>query len=295
MGPHFRELFRSPRTPVWETSGLTREHAIQEFMQITDVEKAKKEIEKVVKQRLLNTAGDRRIPWLEQKKRMRYLSNALDFAEMKHSGQERISKEPYVLHPYNVAYMIAIDPDIQAADLPAAVAVAANHDVLEDTRTSIQELKSFIGEEPTSYIIPLSYKIKIFNEIPFMLDSELARIGDNPKTKDEEMLVRWATIDHGPDMDEARRELMVQAHSEWLKELPPFVAKVKAYDNTHNFETLPELGVPGRHPSLEAKITRMWDRKLREAPKHILPAAAGVAAGMLLKSIQNARERRKTR
>ena len=68
------------------------------------------------------------------------LRKAYIFSAVEHKGQVRASGEPYLVHPLNVAYILA---DMRLDE--TSIAVGLLHDVLEDTLTTketLQELSS---------------------------------------------------------------------------------------------------------------------------------------------------------
>jgi len=72
---------------------------------------------------------------------MQLLEKAYNFAEEKHSAQTRESGEEYIIHPLNVALILAnlkLDAETYAA--------ALLHDVVEDTGVTIDEIKENFGE-----------------------------------------------------------------------------------------------------------------------------------------------------
>ncbi|MEJ7553456.1 MAG: bifunctional (p)ppGpp synthetase/guanosine-3',5'-bis(diphosphate) 3'-pyrophosphohydrolase, partial [Aquificaceae bacterium] len=70
------------------------------------------------------------------------VKKAIEFIEEKHAGQYRKSGEPYVVHPLEVAIILAeLDMDIDT------VVAGLLHDVLEDTETTYEELKENFGKD----------------------------------------------------------------------------------------------------------------------------------------------------
>ena len=70
------------------------------------------------------------------------ISRAYKFAEERHEGQFRRSGEPYIEHPINVALLLlelGLDDD--------CISAALLHDVVEDTETTLDEVKSQFGSE----------------------------------------------------------------------------------------------------------------------------------------------------
>jgi guanosine-3',5'-bis(diphosphate) 3'-pyrophosphohydrolase len=70
------------------------------------------------------------------------IRRAYDYSARMHVEQKRKSGEPYVIHPLNVALIIAQ----LRMDLPSVV-TGLLHDVIEDTGASLDEVKGLFGEE----------------------------------------------------------------------------------------------------------------------------------------------------
>jgi GTP diphosphokinase / guanosine-3',5'-bis(diphosphate) 3'-diphosphatase len=70
------------------------------------------------------------------------IRRAYDFSAKVHQGQKRLSGEPYLIHPMAVAGIIA---DLKL-DVPSVVA-GLLHDTVEDTLTSLDELRDLFGRE----------------------------------------------------------------------------------------------------------------------------------------------------
>lgn len=80
--------------------------------------------------------------YLSKPKHLQLIRRAFEYAKKKHEGQFRKSKEPYIIHPRDVAITLAeyeVDPNTIVAGLL--------HDILEDTDTTYEEIKSEFGEE----------------------------------------------------------------------------------------------------------------------------------------------------
>ena len=70
------------------------------------------------------------------------VKKAYEFAEKAHRGQYRKSGEQYIIHPVQVAGILA---DLEMD--PSTVAAGFLHDVVEDTNVSIEEIKQEFGNE----------------------------------------------------------------------------------------------------------------------------------------------------
>lgn len=85
------------------------------------------------------------------------IEKVIEFAMAKHAGQERKhSGLPYIIHPIGVLQIIGTDWNISDTELWKATIC---HDVLEDTDTSFDELKSIIGEGPALVVKELTFEI----------------------------------------------------------------------------------------------------------------------------------------
>ena len=70
------------------------------------------------------------------------IKRAFDYAAKLHEGQYRISEEPYIIHPVEVA-KILIDVMVDKNTIIAALL----HDVIEDTDTKPEEIKELFGDD----------------------------------------------------------------------------------------------------------------------------------------------------
>ena len=73
---------------------------------------------------------------------IKQIEKAYLFAKKLHEGQYRISEEPYIIHPVEVA-KILVDLKVDTHTLMAAFL----HDILEDTDTKPEEIKELFGED----------------------------------------------------------------------------------------------------------------------------------------------------
>ncbi|MBQ2111924.1 MAG: bifunctional (p)ppGpp synthetase/guanosine-3',5'-bis(diphosphate) 3'-pyrophosphohydrolase [Bacteroidales bacterium] len=71
------------------------------------------------------------------------LRSAFEFAREAHSPQKRKSGEPYIIHPVNVARIVAEELELGADPVIAAFL----HDVVEDTSYTIEDIRERFGDE----------------------------------------------------------------------------------------------------------------------------------------------------
>ena len=85
--------------------------------------------------------------FLKKQKNIDLIMDAYELAKEKHEGQFRKSKDPYIQHPLEVAYMLA---EIQSS--PSTIAAGLLHDILEDTEVTKEELTAKFGEDVVNIV-----------------------------------------------------------------------------------------------------------------------------------------------
>ena len=71
------------------------------------------------------------------------ITNAFKFAYEAHKNDKRASGEPFITHPYDVALILAKEIPLDAVSIAAALL----HDVVEDTKFTIKDIKAEFGDE----------------------------------------------------------------------------------------------------------------------------------------------------
>ena len=84
------------------------------------------------------------------------LQRAYVFSAKVHDGQERLSGEPYLVHPLEVAGILV---DMRMDDV--SVAAALLHDTLEDTLATLEEIQRLCGEQVAFLVEGLTKIAKI--------------------------------------------------------------------------------------------------------------------------------------
>ena len=85
---------------------------------------------------------------------------AYEFASKNHSEQNRLSGEKYIIHPLEVAYILA---DLEMDD--STICAALLHDVVEDTEVTNGDIVQEFGEEIAEMVAGVTKlrKIAIYN------------------------------------------------------------------------------------------------------------------------------------
>jgi len=91
------------------------------------------------------------------------LRKAYIFSAVEHKGQTRASGEPYLIHPLEVANLLA-----EMRMDPTCVAVGLLHDVLEDTLTEPDRIKEYFGED----VLHIVEGVTKISKIPFSSSEE---------------------------------------------------------------------------------------------------------------------------
>ncbi len=81
------------------------------------------------------------------------------FSALHHRGQKRASGEPYLIHPLEVADLLA---DMRLDDV--SVSTGLLHDVVEDTLVDLETLRSYFGDEIT-YLVDGLTKIALISNL----------------------------------------------------------------------------------------------------------------------------------
>ncbi|HRT69350.1 MAG TPA: bifunctional (p)ppGpp synthetase/guanosine-3',5'-bis(diphosphate) 3'-pyrophosphohydrolase [Bacilli bacterium] len=85
--------------------------------------------------------------YLKNPKNIALIKDVYEVANEKHFGQFRKSKDPYIQHPLEVAYMLA---ELRAS--PATIAAGLLHDILEDTDVDRGDLENRFGKDIVSIV-----------------------------------------------------------------------------------------------------------------------------------------------
>ena len=85
--------------------------------------------------------------YIKNKEELVEIRKAYDFANTKHFGQKRATGEDYIIHPLNVAYILA---EIHADS--KTIEAALLHDTIEDCNVTKKELEELFGLEVTKLV-----------------------------------------------------------------------------------------------------------------------------------------------
>lgn len=105
--------------------------------------------------------------YINDEQQLSVINKAYDFAVLKHTGQYRKSGEPYIIHPLNVALILAkIFADYET------ISAALLHDVLEDCDCSVEEMEDALGVNITRLVTGVTRlsRINFSTENDYLID-----------------------------------------------------------------------------------------------------------------------------
>jgi RelA/SpoT family (p)ppGpp synthetase len=141
------------------------------------------------------------------------IRRAYAMAERAHAGQIRKSGEPYLIHPLNVAHVLA-----ETNFEPAVIAAGLLHDVLEDSSISREEIRAEFGEE----VLVLVEGVTKLEKVEKRVEKDSAR---------ERSLQELESL----------RKLIIAMATDDLR-----VIFIKLADRLHNMRTLEHLQPPSQ-------------------------------------------------
>ena len=100
-------------------------------------------------------------------KEMEQIREAFDFASTAHAGQRRKSGEPYIIHPIEVARIVAVELELGAKPVTAAFL----HDVVEDTEYTIDDIQERFGKGVSFLVSVLTKQHKDHYEMSQQVDN----------------------------------------------------------------------------------------------------------------------------
>ena len=205
------------------------------------------------------------------------LQRAYVFAAKVHEGQQRLSGEPYLVHPLEVAGILT---ELRLDE--ASVAAGLLHDTLEDTLTTLPELKRLFGDEVAFLVEGLTKIAKIEFTSARERQAENFRKMLIAMSKDIRILLikladrlhNTRTLEHMSE--DARRRIAQETMDiyaplaqrlgiDWMRrELVDLAFRVLKPQAAHDFEEQIQLGREER-AAFVAEVSGVLSEKLAEA------------------------------
>ncbi len=105
--------------------------------------------------------------YINDEQQLSVINKAYEFAQLKHAGQVRKSGEPYIIHPLNVALILAkIYANYET------ISAGLMHDVLEDCDCSVEEMEDEFGVNITRLVTGVTRlsRINFSTENEYLID-----------------------------------------------------------------------------------------------------------------------------
>jgi guanosine-3',5'-bis(diphosphate) 3'-pyrophosphohydrolase len=236
---------------------------------IATIEEENKEIASRYKDLL---KGTYEILTLEDKKLIR---KAFDIAVDAHSEQRRKTGEPYIYHPIAVAKIVAMEIGLGATSIAAALL----HDVVEDTKYTIDDMEQLFGETIARIVNGLTKISRLNKEQDASIQAEnfrkmLLTLHDDVRV----ILIKIADRLHNMQtMDAMPSHKQVKIASETLYIYAPLAHRLGLY----NIKTeLEDLGLKYTEPEVfNAIITKIKESK-EEQQKYLETFAETLKKGL---------------
>tara|TARA_B100000989_G_scaffold298591_1_gene288637 strand:- start:1694 stop:3895 length:2202 start_codon:yes stop_codon:yes gene_type:complete len=221
---------------------------------IVDLELENKEIAKQYKELLrisYQTLSDK------DKKMIRL---AFDTAVDGHRDQRRKSGEAYIFHPINVAKIVANQIGLDATSICAALL----HDVVEDTRFTLEEIEHLMGNTVAKIVHGLTKISNLKKDKDISLQAENFRkmiltLNDDVRViiiKIADRLHNMQTMDAMPEYKQ------VKIASETLYIYAPLAHRIGLYNVKTELEDLSlKYTEPQRYISIKEKIEKSYDKQ----------------------------------
>ena len=222
------------------------------------IEDENKEIAKRYKDLLKGTYQD-----LSAKDK-KLIRTAFDIAVDAHSKQRRKTGEPYIYHPIAVAKIVAYEIGLGATSIAAALL----HDVVEDTKYTIEDMERLFGENIARIVSGLTKISHLKKDKDFSIQAEnfrkmLLTLHDDVRV----ILIKIADRLHNMQtMDAMPADKQVKIASETLYIYAPLAHRLGLY----NLKTeLEDLGLKYTEPEVYSDILSKVNESTEEQQKYI--------------------------
>lgn len=117
------------------------------------------------------------------------IKKAWEYASNAHKHQKRLDGRPYIVHPEGVVMiLLSFDEEVDTETVMACLL----HDVVEDTESTITELKTLFGERTANMVDALTHRKTTQNQA---MRDYLYYIRMHRKTKDDPFIILAKTAD----------------------------------------------------------------------------------------------------
>jgi len=228
-----------------------------QMLEFIDAEQDRKLILKEYRSLLL--ACDRNFSRQDKK----LIREAFKMAAEAHKDMRRKSGEPYIIHPINVAKIVAGEIGLG----PTAIACALLHDTVEDTEITLDDIESYFGQKVTEIIDGLTKINQVF-DLKSSFQAENFRKLLLTLAKDVRViLIKIADRLHNMrTMDSMPRNKQLKISSETLYLYAPLAHRLGLYAIKSELE---DLSLKYTEPETYKSIARRLQQTKRERTRYI--------------------------
>ena len=160
------------------------------------------------------------------------IKHAEEFAGKKHKGQFRKNKsEPYVNHPLRVGELVRKFK--KSHKIEELVSAGILHDTLEDTNTTLEELRENFGELIASIVFELTsnpLEIEKLGKTKYLSD----KLSSNEKVSNWALVIKLADrLDNVSDLVNCSDENFVKRYKDETKEILKNLEQKRTLSRTH--------------------------------------------------------------
>ena len=195
------------------------------------------------------------------------VTRAFRFAAAAHEGQSRRSGEPFIRHPWGAAKILAeLRQDEQT------IAAALLHDVVEDTDTEIDEVRSEFGDEVTQLVEGVTKLTRIHFQSREQAEAENYRKMIAAMVGDERViLIKLADRLHNMrTIEYLGKQKQLQKARETLEVYAPLAHRLGIHKLKWELE---DLAFETLHPRKYEEIKTMVAERRADREEHVLEAA----------------------
>ena len=185
------------------------------------------------------------------------IEKAYKYAEKAHSGQLRKSGEPYIIHPLNVAYIVA-DLGLDTQTICAALL----HDVVEDTDATYEDIEKNFNKEIAEIVEGVTKLNQLFKTVEEKQAENYKKMFIAMEKDIRVILLKLADRLHNISTIEfLRKERQIAISKETIEFYAPIAHKLGMYDMKMKLQ---DRAFKYLEPEEYLKITNELEKKLED-------------------------------
>lgn len=185
------------------------------------------------------------------------IKKAYEYAKEKHKNQLRKSGEPYIIHPLNVAYILAkLGLDTET------ICAALLHDVVEDTDGTYEEIKEEFGEEIATLVEGVTKLTNLFKTVEEKQTENYKKMFIAMEKDIRVIILKLADRLHNINtLEHLRRDRQIAISQETIDLYAPIAHKLGMYDLKMQLQ---DGAFKYLYPEEYEKITKELKQKIEE-------------------------------